>query len=292
MKNEIKNIFFILIIFGVIILNTGCVNNYLDKRETVVYGKRNSHDLTYELMHPKISNGTGIVFIVSGSWRSNPDDFKPIYGKSFLKRGYTLFAVSHLSQPDATIPQIYEDVIIAVKHIRTNAKDYGISPDQLGVSGASAGGHLALMLTTKGKQITGKPSGLFRAAAVFFPVTDLLNLGDSSENLDDGGPPKRYRKVFGIDPDDLAEWKRVGYDLSPLYHVDENTPPVLIIHGDKDVLVPIEQSEQFLKEASNNGTTVELIRKKGKGHGWATIILDMRTFTKWFDKKLINHPKH
>ena len=140
MTNEIKNIFFILTVFAVFILNTGCVNNYLDKRETVVYGKRDGNDLTYELMHPKTSNGTGIVFIVSGSWKSNPDDFKPIYGKSFLKRGYTLFAVSHLSQPDATIPQIYEDVIIAVKHKRTNAKYYGITPDQLGVAGASAGG--------------------------------------------------------------------------------------------------------------------------------------------------------
>ncbi|MEC9331539.1 MAG: alpha/beta hydrolase [Verrucomicrobiota bacterium] len=286
MANVIKNAFFILTFFGVVILNTGCVSARLDKRETVVYGKRSNHDLTYELMQPKRPNGIGIVFIVSGSWRSNPDDFKPVYGRSFLKRGYTLFAVSHLSQPDATIPQIYEDVTIAVKHIRTHAKDYGISPDRLGVSGASAGGHLALMLATKGKEITGNSNGLFRAVAVFFPVTDLLNLGKSSENANDGGPPKRYRKVFGIDPDDLNEWKRVGYELSPLYHVDANTPPVLIIHGDKDALVPIEQSERFLKEARNKGATVKLIRKKGKEHGWSTIILDMRTFAKWFDQKL------
>ena len=286
MDNLIKKTIFILTFFFVVLLNTGCVSTRLDKRETVVYGMRNSHDLTYELMQPKNPNGIGIVFMVSGSWRSNPDDFKPIYAQSFLKRGYTLFAVSHLSQPDATIPQIYEDVIIAVQHIRTHANYYGVSPDRLGVSGASAGGHLALMLATKGKEITGNSNGLFRAVAVFFPVTDLLNLGKSSENANDGGPPKRYRKVFGIDPDDLNEWKRVGYELSPLYHVDANSPPILIIHGDADDLVPIEQSERFLKEAINTGAKVKLIRKKGKGHGWPTIIWDMRTFAKWFDQKL------
>ena len=292
MANVINNTFFILTFFGVVILNTGCTSVRLDKRETIVYGKRSNHDLTYELMQPKSPNGLGIVFIVSGSWRSNPDDFKPVYGQSFLKRGYTLFAVSHLSQPDATIPQIYEDVTVAVQHIRTHAKEYGISPDQLGVSGASAGGHLALMLATKGKDITGNSNGLFRAVAVFFPVTDLLNLGKSSENANDGGPPKRYRKVFGIDPDDLNEWKRVGHELSPLYHVDANTPPVLIIHGDEDDLVPIQQSDRFLKEASKKGAIVKLIRKKGKEHGWPTIILDMRTFAKWFDQKLTTGSKY
>ena len=286
MKKSTKNKFFILTFCCSVILSTGCVSTGLDKRKTVIYGKRNDHDLTYELMYPKKPNGLGIVFMVSGSWRSNPNDFKPIYGRSFLKRGYTIFAVSHLSQPEATIPQIYEDVKSAVMHIRLHSEDYGISPNQLGVSGASAGGHLALMLATKGKEITGNSDGLFRAVAVFFPVTDLLNLGKSSENANDGGPPRRFRKVFGIDPDDLNEWKRVGYELSPIYHVDDQTPPVLIIHGDEDNLVPIDQSERFQEKAINNGAKVKLIRKKGKDHGWPTIILDMSTFARWFDRKL------
>ena len=75
MDNLIKKTIFILTFFGVVILNTGCVSARLDNRETVVYGMRNGHDLTYDLMQPKNPNGIGIVFMVSGSWRSNPDEF-------------------------------------------------------------------------------------------------------------------------------------------------------------------------------------------------------------------------
>ena len=124
-------------------------------------------------MQPRKTNGLGVVVMVSGSWRSDPDDFKPMMGRAFLRRGYSLFAVSHLSQPTATIPEIYDDVTRAVQHIREHAGEYGVDPGQLGVLGASAGGHLRLMVATRGKETTGKSDGLGRAVASFFPVTDV-----------------------------------------------------------------------------------------------------------------------
>ncbi|GIT77881.1 MAG: hypothetical protein Ct9H300mP32_2630 [Verrucomicrobiota bacterium] len=63
--------------------------------------------------------------------------------------------MSHLSQPKATIPEIYEDITRAVQHIREHADEYGVDPGQLGVTGASAGGHLSLMVATRGKETTG-----------------------------------------------------------------------------------------------------------------------------------------
>ena len=212
--------------------------------------------------------------MVSGSWRSNPEDFKPWMGQAFLRRGYSIFAVSHLSQPKATIPEIYEDVNRAVQHIHEHARKYRIDPNRLGVIGASAGGHLSLMIATRGKETAAKKEGLVRAAAVFFPVTDVLKL------------PKKYRELFGINPDDIDAWNQVGLELSPLYHIDRHTPPVLIIHGDADEVVSIQQSEWYLEAAERQGTTAKLIRKRGKGHGWATILWDMRKFANWFDKYL------
>ncbi len=265
---------------------TGCATPKLAQQKRVVYGERNDHELAYEFLQPRKTNGLGVVVMVSGGWRSNPDDFKPKIGKAFLRRGYTLFAVSHLSQPKATIPEIYEDVTRAVRHIREHADEYGVDRGQLGVTGASAGGHLSLMIATRGKETTGKPDGLVRAVAIFFPITDMLNLGKPSKKEKDGGPPKKFRMVFGIDPDDIDAWNRVGRELSPIHHIDADTPPVLIIHGDADEVVSIKQSEWYIDAAKKHRAKAKLIRKRGKGHGWATILWDMRQFAKWFDEHL------
>ena len=271
---------------GIVLGAAGCTTPRLAQQKRVVYGERNEHELAYEFLQPRKTNGLGVVVMVSGGWRSNPDDFKPMMGKAFLRRGYSMFAVSHLSQPKATIPEIYDDVTRAVRHIREHADEYGVDPGQLGVIGASAGGHLSLMIATRGKETTGKPDGLVRAVAIFFPVTDVLNPGKPSKKEKDGRPSKKFRKLFGIDPDDIDAWNRVGRELSPINHVHADTPPVLIIHGDADDVVSIRQSEWYIEAAEKHGATAKLIRKRGKGHGWATILWDMRTFAKWFDEHL------
>ncbi len=86
---------------------------------------------------------------------------------------------------------------MAYAFIRQHADEYKIDPDRIGVTGGSAGGHLSLMLATRGD--AGDPnaddplerfSSQVQAVAIFYPVTDLVDLGDSTENLRDGGPPK------------------------------------------------------------------------------------------------------
>ena len=74
----------------------GCATPRLAQQKRVVYGERNEHELAYEFLQPRKTNGLGVVVMVSGSWRSNPNDFKPMMGKAFLRRGYSMFAVSHL----------------------------------------------------------------------------------------------------------------------------------------------------------------------------------------------------
>ena len=118
-------------------------------------------------------------------------------GRAFLRRGYSLFAVSHLSQPKATIPEIYHDVTRAVQHIRVHAGEYGVDPGQLGVVGASAGGHLSLMVATRGKETTGKAGRARPRGGDLFPVTDVLKPGNPDKTENDGGPSKRFRKLFG-----------------------------------------------------------------------------------------------
>ena len=190
--------------------------------------------------------------MVSGGWRSGPDSFRPWMVALLLRRGYTIFAVSHLSQPEATVMEIVEDVHRAVRFIRHHARQYGIDPNRIGVTGGSAGGHLSLMLAARGgpgspdaNDPVDRESSAVQAAAVFFPVTDLLNLGRSTENLGDGGPPKSFVKAFGPQATDLAAWKEIGRAMSPIYHVTAHLPPVLIFHGDADMCQGFEHRDLF-----------------------------------------------
>lgn len=269
----------------------------VQRTDGIVYGQRHGKDLTLDILRPAHPNGLGIALMVSGGWKSKPPGEVPNWmAAPLLRRGYTVFAVCHLSQPEATVMEILEDVHRGVRFIRHHAREYGIDPDRLGVTGGSAGGHLSLMLATRGgpgpetaADAVDRESSAVQAVAIFYPVTDLLNLGSSTENLGDGGPPKSFVKAFGPQSTNLAVWKVIGRDCSPVYHVTSNLPPTLIYHGDADTLTPLEQSEWFQTRAREVGRTVEIVVHPGGKHGWPTMLLDLRHFARWFDEHLRPH---
>jgi acetyl esterase/lipase len=133
-----------------------------------------------------------------------------------------------------------------------------------------------------------------QCVACFYPPTDLLNLGDSTENLGDGGPPKSFRKGFGPRGETNEQWQVLGRELSPIYHISGAMPPTYIVHGDADTLVPVDQSQRFVDAVDEvNGklegsvvVNVKLDIRSGKGHGWPTMILDIARFADWFDQHL------
>jgi len=287
---------FALLVF-VLLVTAGGIHWYLnpanERSDGVVYGERHGHPLTLDVITPEEPNGLGIVLLVSGGWKSNPDNFGTWMAAPLLRKGFTVFAVSHLSQPDATVSEIVADMNRAVRFVRHHADDYGIDPDRIGVTGASAGGHLSLMLVTRGgpgdpmaEDPIDRESSAVQAAAIFFPVTNLVDLGTSTENAGDGGPPKSFRNSFGPEAHDLEKWKVIAHDLSPVFHVRKKQAPVLIAHGDADTLTPLEQSEWFVEAAREAGAEVELLVRPGKSHGWLTMPLDIRRFAHWFENHL------
>jgi acetyl esterase/lipase len=208
-----------------------------------------------------------------------------------------VFAVYHVSQPESTVMEIIDDMHRAVRFVRHHATDYGVDPRRLGVTGGSAGGHLGLMLATRGgpgspeaADPVDRETSSVQAAAVFYPVTDLLNLGNSTENLNDGGPPKSFRQAFGPEATNTAAWKVIGHDASPIYYIATNMPPVLIYHGGADTLVPPDQSERFRGKALEAGRNVQLVIHPGGVHGWWSMVFDIRKFADWFDQHLKSSP--
>ncbi len=266
----------------------------VERTDGVAYGQRDGKPLVLDVLRPAKPNGLGIAFMVSGGWRSGRAGEAPAWMMApLLRRGYTIFAIYHISQPEATVMEIIDDVNRGVRFVRHHAADYRIDPDRIGVSGGSAGGHLSLMLATRGgpgpsdaEDPVDRESSAVQAVAIFYPVTDLLNLGPSTENPGDGGPPKSFVKAFGPDATDMDAWKVIGRNCSPIYHITRQFPPTLIYHGDADTLVPLEQSERFCDRATELGREVKLVVHPGGSHGWPTMLWDLLDFANWFDQHL------
>lgn len=269
-------------------------NPKIQRTDGVVYGQRRGKDLTLDVVRPSQPNGLGVAFMVSGGWQSQGAGQAPTWLMApLLRRGYTIFAVCHVSQPDALIPEIIDDMHRAIRFIRYHADEYGVDPKKIGVTGGSAGGHLSLMLATRGapgspdaEDPVDRESSAVQAVAIFYPVTDLLDLGASTENPGDGGPPKSFVKAFGDAGTNMDLWKQVGRECSPIYYLEPSLPPTLIYHGDADTLVPLDQSQRFKDKAKEIGKDVELVIQPGGAHGWPTMILDIENFGNWFDQHL------
>lgn len=263
------------------------------KTADVRYGERDGQPLYMDVFQPPQPNGAAVMVVVSGGWKSGAGSVQPYLFAPFLRRGYTVFAARHISQPECLIGDIVDDMHRAVRYIRHSADRFGIDPNRLGVVGGSSGGHLSLMLATCGsagasdvEDAVDRQSSVVQCVACFYPPTDLLNLGSSTENPGDGGPPKSFREGFGPRAQTLDQWKVLGRELSPIYHITASLPPILIVHGDADTLVPVDQSERFVEQARSRGLPVRLEVRPGKPHGWPTMVLDIVRFADWFDQHL------
>jgi acetyl esterase/lipase len=278
----------------------------------VIYGRKHGMALTFDAFAPKNNaNGAGIIWVVSGGWVSAHPIAEPTFPFSpineLIKRGYTVFAVVHGSQPKFTIPEILDDMHRAVRYIRLHAGDFSIDPQRIGITGGSAGGHLSLMQGTAGKDGDSKAadeidraSSRVQAVACFFPPTDFLNYGQPGENALGRGVLKDFAAPFAFQEQDSKRGRfgpyvpitdearvlEIGRQISPINHVTPDDPPTLIIHGDKDTLVPIQQAEIIIAKLKDAGVPAELVVKAGAAHGWPNIGQDMPTIADWFDKHL------
>jgi acetyl esterase/lipase len=275
------------------------------RTEDVIYGRKFGTALTMDVFTPKEkANGKGIIWCVSGGWVSA----KPAgvgLAKEFVDRGYVVFAVVHGSQPKFSIPEVLDDMHRAVRFIKANAKRYNVDPDALGISGGSAGGHLSLMLGVapavvdpKETDPVNKLSSQVAAVACFYPPTDFLNYGKEGESGLGEGPLKSLKAPFDfheydkpsnlfVPVTDAAKRREIGKAISPVYHIKKDSAPALIVHGDADAVVPIQQAELVIAKYKEVGVPCELVVKKGAGHGWKGLDQDVKTLADWFDKYLL-----
>lgn len=275
------------------------------RQSDIVYGRKHGMALTMDVFTPtENANGAAVVFVVSGGWFSAHEAIRTEFVAPFLKRGYTVFAVVHGSQPKFTIPEAIADVKRSVRFIRHNAERFKIDPERVGVMGASAGGHLSLSLGTMGddgdakaKDEVDRESSRVQAVACFFPPTDFLNYGKPGEEALGTGVLAGFKAPFDFNElspqtkrferiTDEERRREIGQQISPANHVSADDAPSLIIHGDADKLVPIQQAELIIEKFKAADVPGELVVKANAGHGWPMLLADLETLADWFDKHL------
>lgn len=224
----------------------------------IVYGHKAGMALIYQMLQPEEPNGATVVYMLSGGWFSwhMPEQASRQWFGYLANAGYTVIAVNHGSAPRFKVPEALADVRRAIRHIRAHSDDYGIDPNRLAVMGASAGGHLSLMLglasdegdATAEDEIL-RVSNRVHAVVAYFPPVDL------SESV---GPNDSF-PALDFDPE-------LAPDVSPINFVSEDDPPTLLIHGDQDRLVPISNSERMHAALNEVGVSNKLVVMEGVGH--------------------------
>jgi enterochelin esterase family protein len=263
----------------------------------VIYGRKFGTALTMDVIKPEKQSGIGVIVMVSGGFTSDhawtDSMFAGTNFKPMLDRGDTMFLVVHGSQPRYVVAEILQDIHRSIRFIRTNAKEYGIDPNRLGITGGSSGGYLSVMLGTMGKD--GDPnakdpvdraSSKVQAVACFFPPTDLANYGEKDRLFNQFEPVKFAWHTIPVSEKPRDEQVRILTELSPIYHITKNTAPTFIITGDTDALVPHEQSMRFIARLAEVGVPAKIDIRPGLGHGWPTMGKDYELFARWFDEQM------
>lgn len=260
--------------------------------ENVVYAEVHGVGLVLDTFVPTgQKNGHGIIDVASGAWHSDRgkirDHERAQVFRTMCARGFTVFAVRPGSITKFSAPEMVDHVNRAIRWVKEHADQYGVDPNELGLMGASAGGHVASLAA-----VTAEDSTRVGAVAVFFPPTDLLDYG--GQRLDRAAEGEMGRIVralaFPAGESDGKTQEEVAESLeaiSPARLVTLDAPPFLLIHGDADTSVPLQQSEAMVAALEKEGVSAELIVKPGGTHPWPTIHEEVAVMADWFLERLV-----
>lgn len=268
---------------------------YTQKKD-IVYAEVHGTGLLMDVFTPTGKpNGLAMVDVASGTWYSDRDKIRDhtlaqVFS-TFCSRGYVVFAVRPGSRTRYTGAEMDHHVKSAIRFVKAHAGEYKIDPARLGLTGASAGGHLASLagLTPeagkpKAKNPLDRLDTSVQAVGVFFPPTDFLDWdGRKEARLDILGPLLFVGGVRGQSADEI---KSAAKAISPLHRVEKPKIPFLLIHGDADPLVPLSQSKKLVDAINKTGGSAKLIVKAGGGHPWLTLPQEVKIMADWFDKEL------
>lgn len=243
--------------------------------QDVEYARVDEHVLLMDLYLPKGREAAPlVVWVHGGAWRLGSKEGVPIAG--LLEHGFAIASINYRLSPVAPFPAQVHDIKAAIRFLRAaeNRERFGYDASQIAIAGASAGGHLAALVgVTNGHAELEGDIGEHRSessdvAAIvdFYGPTNFLTILQQSTPHGLGVRIPALQLLLRAQPEDVPDLAKLA---SPVFHVDSNDPPLLLIHGDQDPQVPINQSHE-LQGAYEREGMADRVRFKvihGGAHG-------------------------
>ncbi|GAA4626482.1 alpha/beta hydrolase [Cellulomonas oligotrophica] len=258
----------------------------------VPYAERSGRTLHLQVLWPPLEDEDSpatfptVVYVQGSGWREQ------MLGRTLLelgelaRRGYVVAVVEHRPSVVAPFPAQVADARTAVAFLREHAATYRVDPARMVLAGDSSGGHTAVMaVLTDGDpaycdEPTAEPLGL-RAVVDLSGPTDIAHLDPDPTSTAHTAPDSPEGLLLG--GVDVRENPDRAAAATPMTHVrpasEVTLPPLLILHGDADDVVPFEHSVLLHDALRDAGHRVTLYRLAGAGHGtggfWAPATLDV-----------------
>ena len=247
----------------------------------VLYATVDGMELRLDIYMPDgVSNPPLLVFVHGGAWRRGSKARPPM---DFVENGFALASLDFRQSTDARFPAMVHDIKAGIRFLRAKASEYGYRPERIAITGTSSGGHLvALVGVTNGhRKLEGdlgdytNVSSDVQAIISYYGASDLttilaqstpfgLNVRAPALDLLLGGEPEA--RTFEDEPKAVQELAKLA---SPVLHVDASDPPLLLLHGDRDPQMPINQAHQLEGAYEKLGLDVYFDVVHGAAHGGA-----------------------
>lgn len=237
--------------------------------QDVEYSKPNGHSLLLDVFQPAPTGQPApvIVFVHGGGWKNGSRKSGEKIAGWLVDEGFAVVSVDYRLTDVAQWPAQIDDCYEAVRWVRRNSQKYNFDPHHIAAWGTSAGGHLAALMGTRPCPSKEDVSSRVQAVCNWFGPSDLLtmppnNVGNGRTEAD--ARKSNGAKLLGVTvKDDI----RLAKDASALHHVSSGDSAFLIMHGSKDLGVPIDQSNRLHQALRSAGAESQLHVVEGAGHG-------------------------
>ncbi|MEI8381144.1 MAG: alpha/beta hydrolase [Planctomycetota bacterium] len=239
----------LMFLIATVLIDCGASGAEPTKRVDIRYATVDGIELKLDLYRPVENAKPGIiVWVHGGAWRGGSKKDMPL--NSLINDGYVIASVDYRLSPQAPFPAQVHDIKAAIRFLRARQRDYGFDASRVVIAGASAGGHLATLagVTNGHPELEGRVGENLDQSSQVDAIVSFFGMSNLTTILSQSTPHGLKVRVPALQlllegqPEEKPELARLA---SPVFHVDERDPPLLLIHGDQDPQAPINQSHEL-----------------------------------------------
>jgi acetyl esterase/lipase len=211
-----------------------------------------------------------MVWVHGGAWRSGSRASVDLVGLTAL--GWAVASVDYRLSPVARFPAQVHDIKAAIRHLRAHANEHGYPASRIVIAGSSAGAHLAALVGVSNghAELEGNVGTDLQQSSDVQAIVSLYGASNLTTILSQSTPHgidvrlPALELLLGARPEAASELARLA---SPVFHVTAKDPPLLLLHGDQDQQMPINQSHELQGAYEKLGLPVRMVVVHGSGHG-------------------------